>query len=596
MSAPSPEFFALQPAVAGRYSLEREIGRGGMGVVFLARDVALDRPVAIKLLPPTLAAQPAARERFVREARVAARLSHPNIVPIHAVEETDDLAWYVMTFVDGETLGERVRRAGPLPARDAMRVTQEVAWALAHAHAHGVVHRDVKPDNVLLERGSGRALVTDFGIARAVEGTTPIDGTAIGTPAYMSPEQAAGERADTRSDLYSLGATAFYAASGRLPFEAPNALAMLARHAAAPAPPLLAARPSLPPAFTRAVDRCLAKSPAERWESAEALAAALGASRGDVPEVPAPVRAFLRDVGGAGSEIGNALLASLVAATAAVLEDPGLFGISLIVLMVCTMLTACIALARLAQVGLRARTLLAAGYGHGAVRPALALETRAAQEEGDGADASRARVPFGWIALGVAATAFCYWLTTLDLLALGTLGGGGGIVAATATLRLVWNAWMRRPGGLWRRLLAGRFGSALFRVAGIGLRGAAPAVPVGGEPTVLALGRAAEELFVALPADARARLGDVPALLARLQADALALKARGEPAADERHATAVAALEAVRLDLLRLHGGGGSLDELTRDVEAARAIGARIDAELASREAMRRLADAATPA
>src|SRR5688500_12032194 len=221
MPALTPEFLSLQHAVAGRYSLDRELGRGGMGVVFLARDVALDRPVAIKLLPPALASSPAARARFLREARAAARLSHPHIVPVHAVEEQGDLAFFVMAYVDGETLGERVRRTGPLSSAAGMRVMQEVAWALAHAHAHGVVHRDVKPDNILLEHGSGRALVTDFGIAHVADvHETPAGGQPVGTPHYMSPEQGAGGPVDARSDLYALGATLFVAATGRPPFQA----------------------------------------------------------------------------------------------------------------------------------------------------------------------------------------------------------------------------------------------------------------------------------------------------------------------------------------------------------------------------------------
>jgi serine/threonine-protein kinase len=150
-SQPSPEFLALQEACAGRYSLIRELGRGGMGIVFLARDLALERLVAIKLLPPNLAESPGSREEFLREARTAAGLAHPHIVPIHSVESVGQLVFFVMGFVDGETLGERVRRNGPLPVGEAMRVVQEVAWALNHAHARGVVHRDVKPDNVLLE-------------------------------------------------------------------------------------------------------------------------------------------------------------------------------------------------------------------------------------------------------------------------------------------------------------------------------------------------------------------------------------------------------------------------------------------------------------
>src|SRR5690349_12107951 len=229
MTNVDPLFLSFQEAVAGRYFLERELGRGGMGVVYLARDVSLDRMVAIKLLPPELAASGELRSRFLREARTAAQLSHPHIVPIHAVEEHAALVFFVMGYIDGETLGERVRRAGPIPSREAMRVMQEVAWALTHAHARGVVHRDVKPDNILLERESGRAMVTDFGIARAAESRTPAGGVVIGTPQYMSPEQERGDAVDGRSDLYSLGATLFFALTGRLPVDAPTAAALVMR-------------------------------------------------------------------------------------------------------------------------------------------------------------------------------------------------------------------------------------------------------------------------------------------------------------------------------------------------------------------------------
>ena len=148
---PSAEFLALQTALAGRYSLERELGRGGMGIVFLAREVALDRLVALKLLPPEMAAQPEVRERFLKEARTAARLSHPNIVPIYAVDEIDEFVFFVMAYIDGGTLGDRIRERGPLSSSDAVRLLREVSWALGHAHLQGVVHRDVKPDNILLE-------------------------------------------------------------------------------------------------------------------------------------------------------------------------------------------------------------------------------------------------------------------------------------------------------------------------------------------------------------------------------------------------------------------------------------------------------------
>ncbi len=213
--APSAEFLALQETVAGRYSLDHELGRGGMGIVFLARDVGLDRPVAIKLFPPDMAVDVSLRERFLREARTAAKLSHPNIVPIHAVEEHDDLVFFVMTFVEGETLTQRLASRGPLPVRDAVRVMREVAWALVQAHAQGIVHRDIKADNILLERGSGRAMVTDFGIAKVSGvGHDTDEHEIIGTPEFMSPEQATGEAVDHRTDIYSLGVVAFLALSG----------------------------------------------------------------------------------------------------------------------------------------------------------------------------------------------------------------------------------------------------------------------------------------------------------------------------------------------------------------------------------------------
>src|SRR6476660_1305059 len=165
MAQPSGEFLELQAALAGEYSLQRELGRGGMGIVYLARDVQLDRDVAIKVLPTHMARSAESRERFLREARTAAGLSHPNIVPIHRVGEAGGFVFFVMSYVEGETLGERLRSKGPLPPADTMRIMREVAWALAYAHGRGIVHRDVKPDNILLEAATGRALVTDFGIA-----------------------------------------------------------------------------------------------------------------------------------------------------------------------------------------------------------------------------------------------------------------------------------------------------------------------------------------------------------------------------------------------------------------------------------------------
>ena len=268
----------LQRALAGRYVLERRLGRGGMGVVYLARELRLDRRVAIKLLPPERATQPTARERFLREARTAAQLSHPGIVPIFAVHEVSDFVYFAMAYVDGDTLGRRVRRRGPVPYATAARLLEEVARALAYAHDRGIVHRDVKPDNILLDQTTGRALVSDFGIARVGSATTTGPQRVVGTAEFMSPEQVLGERVDPRSDLYSLGVVGFFALSGELPFLGPDDMTVLARQVSDPAPPLASVAPHVPHRLAEAIDRCLAKDPAERFPNGEALAAELAAA------------------------------------------------------------------------------------------------------------------------------------------------------------------------------------------------------------------------------------------------------------------------------------------------------------------------------
>ena len=294
-AAPAPELLALRKATAGRFSIDHELGRGGMGVVFLARDLALERAVAIKLLPLSWSGDERMRARFVREARTAARLSHPNIVPIHSVEEHEDVVFFVMGYVDGETLSARVRRAGPLDAHDGSTLVQELAWALAYAHSAGVIHRDVKPDNVMIERASGRAMLTDFGIARLGDDAAARHGEIVGTAQFLSPEQASGDAVDGRSDLYSLGVTAFYALTGRFPFESSTATGLIAMHVMQPAPAVASVRASLPGKLCVAIDRCLAKNPADRFATGEQLADAIAVARAAEVQVAPPVRAFLRD-------------------------------------------------------------------------------------------------------------------------------------------------------------------------------------------------------------------------------------------------------------------------------------------------------------
>jgi serine/threonine-protein kinase len=266
----------LAQALGGMYTLEGEIGRGGMGVVYRARDERLQRRVAIKVLPPELAFQSDIRARFTREAQTAARLSHPHIVPIHTVGEGEGLVYFVMGYVDGESVAGRIRRRGKLPVEEARRIMAETADALGAAHTFGVIHRDIKPDNILLEGTRGRVMVTDFGIAKALSQTSGATltgaGVAIGTPSFMSPEQAAGEREiDGRSDIYSLGVVAYQMLTGDLPFYAPTVAGILMKQITEPAPDVRTKRPDTPEDLALAVSRCLEKDPENRWPTADAL-------------------------------------------------------------------------------------------------------------------------------------------------------------------------------------------------------------------------------------------------------------------------------------------------------------------------------------
>ncbi|HEU4631342.1 MAG TPA: serine/threonine-protein kinase [Gemmatimonadaceae bacterium] len=274
-------------AIARHYAIKRMIGRGGMGIVYLARDRRLDRLVAIKTLPPELATDRSVRERFVREARTAGALNHPNIVPVHGADEIDDHVFFVMAYVDGESLAAHVRARAPLPPAVAAGYLRDVATALAHAHRRGVVHRDIKAENILVDAASDRAMVTDFGIARVAE-AAPLTATGqlLGTVYYVSPEQVAGNPVDARSDLYSLGVVGFLALTGHFPFEGEVASAVLVAHVTTPAPPLATVQPSVPPALAAIVDRCLAKSPADRFASADELLAALDAAIAALEQPP----------------------------------------------------------------------------------------------------------------------------------------------------------------------------------------------------------------------------------------------------------------------------------------------------------------------
>ena len=276
--------------VGDGYTVERELGRGGMALVYLARDRKHDRPVAIKILRPEIVAGEVA-QRFLREIQILARLQHPNILALLDSGSTDEVPprpFYVMPYVDGETLRQRLTREGPLPVADALRLVRETGEALHYAHGQGMIHRDVKPENVLLSQG--HALVADFGIARAagIAGVAAGDqltrpGLSIGTPAYMSPEQTEGERdVDARADQYSLACVLYELLAGQPPFTGPSFAAVLSRQLLDPVPPITTLRPGVPGPVRRAIERALSKVPADRFATVLEFLAAL-----DAPDAPA---------------------------------------------------------------------------------------------------------------------------------------------------------------------------------------------------------------------------------------------------------------------------------------------------------------------
>jgi serine/threonine-protein kinase len=353
----------LQARLGDRYLLERQLGRGGMGAVYLARDRTLDRPVALKVLPAEFASQPDLRDRFLRETRVTAGFSHPNIVPVFSIEDRAGLMAYTMGFVEGESLAERVKRTGPLGARDTVKLLQDVGYALSYAHGRGVVHRDIKPDNIMLERATGRALLMDFGIARSVgaapaaagQGITRV-GEVVGTPEFMSPEQAAGDVVDGRSDLYSLGLVAFFAVTGRLAITGDNTAQVLARQLTQEVPDVGALRPDLPPALADAIERLVRKGPAARFASAEELEAALDAAQLAAPEVPLPVRLLAQDL----AQLG--LVAAFFAIIAFLLQRAVLKGGGNIDIALPGIFLFAVLWGRVASALARARRTVEAGY------------------------------------------------------------------------------------------------------------------------------------------------------------------------------------------------------------------------------------------
>ncbi len=611
MTAPAAEFLALQEAVAGEFSLQRELGRGGMGVVYLARDVQLDRDVAIKTLPAALARSAEARERFVREARTAAGLSHPHIVPIHRVGEAGGVVYFVMTFVDGVTLGERLRTSGPLGASDATRVLREVAWALAYAHGRGIVHRDIKPDNILLERETGRALVTDFGIARsdAHTGDERVSQPLMGTAHFMSPEQAANDTVDGRSDIYALGVVGHLAVSGRLPFEGSTFPALLVKQATQSPVSVLQVAPGLPSSLALTIDRCLARDPAMRYQNGESLAAALAPSLEPRQVLPTSMRAWLGARNpllvpylGWSTVFGLMTTGNLVAWVTGNRPD----GPADIVL-----LAAIASLPLLPVVGFhlnQAKRQFRAGHTLADLRAAIGIARR---EQDDAEALSNADEESGTRKLlrgATVASAMTLAMTTaamlfsanygepiraifvivplLTTMLLGAVSNALDVSFIPKRVRAWWQTGVRdrlwnSSAGDW---LAGKLGAPAHSRAPVGAGGF--------RATEAALGAALGELFAALPDAFRVDLAELPATVEALEAHAAAARAELDVVAAlapsgtadsellaVRRATAagqlaasVAALENIRLDLLRLHAGAGDVAPMTTLLDAARVL------------------------
>ncbi len=278
------------------FKVIERIGVGGMGSVYRAHDLSLDRTVALKVIRAEKVAASAQRERFIREARSQARLSHPNVVPIYYIGEEEGLLFFAMELVDGEPLDRMLARGERLEWPRALELLHDVADALRMAHERGIVHRDIKPSNLLVD-GSGMVKVADFGLAKSVTGDESVDvqltqqGTVLGSPLYMSPEQGQGEAVDHRSDIYSLGAAIYHLLTGRPPFEAKSPVGVIAKHMSAPVPRLLKEAPNVPEGVARLVERMLAKDPADRFEDYETLQRAVRAA---FPNAAAPAGFFVR--------------------------------------------------------------------------------------------------------------------------------------------------------------------------------------------------------------------------------------------------------------------------------------------------------------
>jgi hypothetical protein len=622
---------SLQESLLGRWSLERELGRGGMGSVWLARDLRLDRPVAIKVLHPALASERQHRERFLREARTAARLAHPHIVPIYSVEARDDLAAIVMGLVDGETLADRIRRRGAIPAAEGERILRELAWALSYAHQSGIVHRDLTLANVLLERETGRAVLVDFGLAAEIEGEN--GAPMFGTPGFLAPEVIRGEPATPQSDLYALGVIGYTMLAGRPPFTGNTTGELLARHLVQPPPDLAQAAMSASRRLTDSVMRCLAKDPAERPESAGALLAGLERIPEPVTVAPALTEWFTR-----WERIRTIYaIATPVLGMQTWLLVWGYFQSGVYELVIAAVIGTVLSITAVPLIAhaiaevVALRRLHGQGFGVADIRAAWSHWTATLQRQHDreGLPPLPGRVVFDLTVIGAVGIAalLAVIFPLLPILAPDDTAMTRSVLLAWASNVYLWvltgvgigfvaPGVRLSPTGLFRRLTHrfwnSRLAGGVARLAVLGQQRRLAASSTLHRNTEMVLGLAMEELWDALPPGLRAELPEVPSLWRTLQAAAEELRDLGDRLAQSEHdigaddpsevqrlATvrvtvqarqreAVAALERLRLQLLRAVAERRATADLTHHLEVAHALERSLIADLAGHAELRR--------
>jgi serine/threonine-protein kinase len=626
---PDVDFIAVQEALAGEYSLERELGRGGMGIVYLAREARLARPVAIKVLPPALAGRADLREAFLRESQTVARLSHPNIVPVYAAGERGGFVYIVKAYVDGKSLGQRVRTRGPLLPGQAARMLREVAWALAYAHSAGIVHRDVSAENVMLERGTDRAIVMDFGIASAMmTAALTDDGRVMGNAHYLSPEQAVGEPVDARSDLYSLGACGFFALTGRPPFDGSTPEEIVAQHLTTPAPPIARVTSAVPSRLAAAVDRCLAKEPAQRYHSAESFAEAIDLAFEHAKEIPMPLGVWIsqgeKETGPRAMLVTWGLVAGSLGSV--VMHSPWLIPLGVVT----TAGISCVPIVT------RLRRVLKQGYTvddlHVALRERELVRTEELRYERQFSSvplspalrvillvSSSSWVAQTWIATHASTTGLSPRFLNIALV----LSAGFAVIS---TMGLAGQFALQRLASplaeLKIRFWKSPLGARVAALAGVGISPANRPALVSRMLTEVALGRATDHLYQSLPKAVRKELAALPDTVLRLERNAATLRAsidsfdehlaafersgRRDAAVEaelrdardlaaSRLGQTIAALESIRLDLLRLQLGRQGVESVTASLAAAQHVGTQIAYAVDARDEVEQLLQAPQP-